>query len=101
MPAMFAANAHPPLARAGARHPHRVGDRSHQDVGVPELRLEQDPETVEQREEPEASPDPAEIFRLVGASRESLEIGPVRNDRCREVDVQVHAEEAEQAGDRA
>ena len=81
----------------GLRHPHRVGDRADEDVGVAELRLEQDPEAVEEREEPEAWPDLAQILGLIRAGGQALQIGAVRDDRGREVDVQEHPDEAEQA----
>ena len=68
-------------ARLRARHPERVGDRAHQDVGVAELGLEQDPEAVEEGEEPEARPDPAQVLGLVGARGEALQVGAVRDDR--------------------
>ena len=75
----------------------RVGDRPHQDVGVAELRLEENPEAVEERQEPEARPDLAEILGLIRAGRQALQIGAMRDDGGRQVDVQEHAEEAEQA----
>ena len=51
------ADAARPLRAPGGSPSTRVGDRAHQDVGVAELGLEQDPEAVEEGEEPEARPD--------------------------------------------
>ena len=77
-------------ARPPARHPHGIGDGAHQDVRVSKLRLEQDPEAIEQRQEPEPRPDLAEIVGLVRAGRQALQIGPVRDDGGREVHVEEH-----------
>ena len=64
---------------------------------LPELGLEENPEAVEEGQEPEAGPDFAQVLGLIGAGREALQVGAVRDDRGREIDVQVHAEEAEQS----
>ena len=38
----------------------------------------------------------AEVLGLIGAGRQPLQVGAVRDDRRREIDVEKHAEEAEQ-----
>ena len=56
---------------------------------------EQHPETVQQRQEPEAGPQvPGQVFRLVGPRSDLREIGAGRNHARRQVHVQEHAHEA-------